>query len=176
MFETNKSQEQRTVIVQRDVPARKVPDGTRITIPKNSFVNLRQALGGTYTVTINGNMARIDGTDADAIGQEPLELNFAPANEDGSVRQDDLDNTLQTIFDPEIPVSIKELGLVYGCDVIQRDGQNVVQIRMTLTAPNCGMGPVLVGDVEDRLHQSPPLEHAPRAALKALRRRALDRC
>ena len=58
--------DQRTVVVQRDVPARKVPDGTRITIPKNSFVNLRQALGGTYTVTINGNMARIDGTDADA--------------------------------------------------------------------------------------------------------------
>ena len=88
--------DQRTVVVQRDVPARKVPDGTRITIPKNSFVNLRQALGGTYTVTINGNMARIDGTDADAIGQEPLELNFAPANGDGSVRDDDL-NTVQKI-------------------------------------------------------------------------------
>ena len=152
------AQEQRTVVVQRDVPARKVPDGTRITIPKNSFVNLRQALGGTYTVPINGNMARIDGTDADAIGQEPLKLDFAPANEDGSVRQDDLDSTLQTIFDPEIPVSIKELGLVYGCDVIRRDDQNVVQVRMTLTAPNCGMGPVLVGDVEDRLGKVPNVD------------------
>ena len=65
MFETNKSQEQRTVIVQRDVPARKVPDGTRITIPKNSFVNLRQALGGTYTVTINGSIADIKIISAD---------------------------------------------------------------------------------------------------------------
>ena len=65
----NASTEQRTVVVSRDVPARLVPDGTRITIHKNSFVNLRQALGGTYTVTLNGNMARIDGTDADAIGQ-----------------------------------------------------------------------------------------------------------
>jgi probable FeS assembly SUF system protein SufT len=150
--------DQRTVVVQRDVPARKVPDGTRITIPKNSFVNLRQALGGTYTVTINGNMARIDGTDADAIGQEPLELNFAPANSDGSVRDEDLDTVLDTIFDPEIPVSIIALGLVYGCDVIQRDGQNVVQVRMTLTAPTCGMGPVLVGDVEDRLGKVPNVD------------------
>ena len=150
--------DQRTVVVQRDVPARKVPDGTRITIPKNSFVNLRQALGGTYTVTITGNMARIDGTDADAIGQEPLELNFAPANGDGSVRDDDLNTVLETIFDPEIPVSIMALGLVYGCDVIQRDGQNVAQVRMTLTAPNCGMGPVLVGDVEDRLGKVPNVD------------------
>ena len=67
------AQEQRTVVVQRDVPARKVPDGTRITIPKNSFVNLSQALGGTYTVTINGNMARIDGTDARDVWQGMLE-------------------------------------------------------------------------------------------------------
>ncbi len=150
--------DQRTVVVQRDVPARKVPDGTRITIPKNSFVNLRQALGGTYTVTINGNMARIDGTDADAIGQEPLELDFAPANGDGSVRDDDLNTVLETIFDPEIPVNILDLGLVYGCDVIRRGGQNVVQVRMTLTAPNCGMGPVLVGDVEDRLAKVPNVD------------------
>ena len=150
--------DQRTVVVQRDVPARKVPDGTRITIPKNSFVNLRQALGGTYTVTINGNVARIDGTDADAIGQEPLELDFAPANGDGSVRDDDLNTVLETIFDPEIPVSIMAPGLVYGCDVIQRYGQNVVQVRMTLTAPNCGMGPVLVGDVEDRLAKVPNVD------------------
>ena len=69
MANASTSTEQRTVVVSRDVPARLVPDGTRITIHKNSFVNLRQALGGTYTVTLNGNMARIDGTDADAIGQ-----------------------------------------------------------------------------------------------------------
>lgn len=150
--------EQRTVVVQRDVPARLVPVGTRITIKKDSFVNLRQALGGSYTVTINGNMARIDGTDADAIGQHPLTLNFAPAEPDGSVRQDDLDYVLKSVFDPEIPVNIVDLGLVYGCDVIRRDDQNVVQVRMTLTAPNCGMGPVLVGDVEDRLAKVPNVD------------------
>lgn len=151
----NASTEQRTVVVSRDVPARLVPDGTRITIHKNSFVNLRQALGGTYTVTLNGNMARIDGTDADAIGQAPLELDFDPPEADGSVREADLNTALGTIFDPEIPVNILDLGLVYGCDVIRREDKNVVQVRMTLTAPNCGMGPVLVGDVEDRLAKVP---------------------
>ena len=153
-----RASEQRTVVVNRDVPARLVPDGTRITINKNSFVNLRQALGGTYTVTVNGNMARIDGTDADAIGQTPLELDFEPPSEDGSVRDDELWKTLATIYDPEIPVNIVDLGLVYGCDVIRRDDNNVVQVRMTLTAPNCGMGPVLVGDVEDRLAKVPNVD------------------
>ncbi len=159
------SSEQRTVVVSRDVPARLVPDGTRITIHKNSFVNLRQALGGTYTVTLNGNMARIDGTDADAIGQAPLELDFDPPEADGSVREADLNTALGTIFDPEIPVNILDLGLVYGCDVIRRDGKNVVQVRMTLTAPNCGMGPVLVGDVEDRLAKVPNVDEVEVALL-----------
>ncbi|WP_111655829.1 putative Fe-S cluster assembly protein SufT [Isoalcanivorax indicus] len=151
-------QEQRTVVVNRDVAARRVPAGTPVTIPKNSFVNLRQALGGTFTVTWNGNMLRIDGTDADAIGQQPLELTFEPAETDGSVRMSDVERTLDTIFDPEIPVSIQSLGLVYGVDVIQRDGKNIVQVRMTLTAPTCGMGPVLVSDVEYRLARVPNVD------------------
>jgi len=161
----NAPTEQRTVVVSRDVPARLVPDGTRITIHKNSFVNLRQALGGTYTVTLNGNMARIDGTDADAIGQAPLELDFDPPEADGSVREADLNTALGTIFDPEIPVNILDLGLVYGCDVIRREDKNVVQVRMTLTAPNCGMGPVLVGDVEDRLAKVPNVDEVEVALL-----------
>ena len=150
--------EQRTVVTSRDVSARLVPAGTHITIPKNSFVNLRQALGGTFTVTINGNMARIDGTDADAIGQQPLELSFNAPEQDGSVRIDDVWQALHTIYDPEIPVNIVDLGLVYGCDIIQRDGRNIVQVRMTLTAPNCGMGPVLVGDVEYRTARVPNVD------------------
>ncbi|PKM22497.1 MAG: putative Fe-S cluster assembly protein SufT [Gammaproteobacteria bacterium HGW-Gammaproteobacteria-14] len=143
--------EQRTVVTHRDVAARLVPAGTPITIHKNTFVNIRQALGGTWTVTINGNMARIDGTDGDAIGMQPLSLDFAPGEADGSVRRSDIDKVLATIFDPEIPVNIVDLGLVYGCDVIERDGANVVQLKMTLTAPTCGMGPVLISDVEYRL-------------------------
>ncbi len=65
---------------------------------------------------------------------------------------------LRTVFDPEIPVNVVDLGLIYGCDVIRRDDQNVVQVRMTLTAPTCGMGPVLVGDVEDRLSLVPNVD------------------
>ena len=150
--------EQRTVVTSRDVHARLVPAGTHITIPKNSFVNLRQALGGTFTVTVNGNMARIDGTDADAIGQQPLTLTFAPPEVDGSVREEDVWHTLKTVYDPEIPVNIVDLGLIYGCDIIQRDSEQVVQVRMTLTAPTCGMGPVLVGDVEYRLARVPNVD------------------
>lgn len=150
--------EQHTVVTSRDVVARRVPTGEQITIPEGSFVNLRQALGGTFTVTYQGNMVRIDGTDADAIAQQPLQLDFAPPEADGQVRQADLDMVLGTIFDPEIPVSILELGLVYGCDVIQRDGKNIVQVRMTLTAPTCGMGPVLVGEVEYRLRKVPNVD------------------
>ena len=151
-------QEQRTVVVSRDVAARRVPSGEQVTIPQNSFVNLRQALGGTFTVTWNGNMLRIDGTDADAINMQPLELTFDPPEADGSVRMSDVDRTLDTIFDPEIPVSIQSLGLVYGVDLLQRDGQNVVQVRMTLTAPTCGMGPVLVSDVEYRVARVPNVD------------------
>lgn len=157
--------EQRTVVTSRDVDARLVPAGTRITIPKNSFVNLRQALGGTFTVTLNGNMARIDGTDADAIGQQPLALTFDPAPVDGSVREQDVWDTLKTIYDPEIPVNIVDLGLIYGCDTLERNGEKVVQVRMTLTAPNCGMGPVLVGDVEYRLAKVPNVDRVEVALL-----------
>lgn len=147
-----------TVVVQRDVPARVVPDGWRITIPENSFVNVQQALGGTYTVVHNGQMMRIDGTDADAINREARSFSFEPAREDGRPREEDLWQVLRTIYDPEIPVNVVDLGLVYGCDVIERDGENVVQVRMTLTAPTCGMGPVLVGDVEDRLALVPNVD------------------
>lgn len=147
--------EQRTVVTSREVSARLVPDGTHITIAANTFVNLRQALGGTYTITINGNMARIDGTDADAIGQQPLVLTFPPAEADGSVRTEDVWTALKTIYDPEIPVNIVDLGLVYDCIIKRQDEQNIVQLIMTLTAANCGMGPVLVGDVEYRTAKVP---------------------
>lgn len=150
--------EQRTIVTQRDIIARLVPSGTQVEVPKGSFANLRQSLGGSYTVTINGNMVRIDGTDADAIGQEPLAFDFHEPNADGSVNMDDVWSTLDTIFDPEIPVSIVSLGLIYACDVIRRDDQNVMQVRMTLTAPGCGMGEVLAGDVQDRVIKVPNVD------------------
>lgn len=150
--------DQRTVVTQRDVAARLVPSGNPITIHKNTFINIKQALGGTWTVTVNGNMARIDGTDGDAIGMQPLELKFDPPEADGSVRHADIDTVLATIFDPEIPVNIIDLGLVYACEVIRRDNRNIIDIKMTLTAPTCGMGPVLISDVEYRLALVPNVD------------------
>jgi probable FeS assembly SUF system protein SufT len=143
--------ERRLVSTLRECPARLVPTGDPITIPKGIFVTLTQSLGGTYTVIVNGNMARIDGTDADALGFEPQRLRFMP-RADGRVDRQQVHEALTTVYDPEIPVNIVDLGLVYGCEV---DDDGRVRITMTLTAAGCGMGPVLVEDIKARLAQVP---------------------
>jgi probable FeS assembly SUF system protein SufT len=139
--------ERRIVPVHRDVPARLVPTGDPITIQKGAFVTLTQRLGGNYTVVVNGNMARVDGADGDALGFEPEVLHFDP-RPDGKVDPDQVHQALASVYDPEIPVNIVDLGLVYACD-IRADG--TVAIEMTLTAPGCGMGQVLVDDVRRRI-------------------------
>lgn len=145
--------ERRMVAVRRDCPARLVPSGTRITIPRDTFVSLTQDLGGNYTVNLGGNLARVDGTDADALGLEPVELEF-PEPVSDTVDPDQVWQALASIYDPEIPVNIVELGLIYDCRI--RDHQ--VDITMTLTAPGCGMGPVLVDDVKYRVGKVPNVE------------------
>lgn len=140
------------VVAERDVPARLVPVGTKITIPAGSFVTLTQALGGNYTVVHNGNMARVDGTDAAALGLQAEILEFAPAQGD-DIREDDVWQALKTIYDPEIPVNLVDLGLIYKVDIDQSEQK--VCIDMTLTAPGCGMGPVLVSDVKYRTAMVP---------------------
>ena len=150
--------ERRLIHVERDCPALLVPVGTPITIPGGTFVTLTQALGGSYTIVVNGNMARVDGTDAAALGMEPLTFDFPPTS-GNEVDLAQVHEVLDTIYDPEIPVSIMELGLVYDCDVSRNaDGRNVVQVRMTLTAPGCGMGPVLVNDVKYRVGKVPNVD------------------
>jgi len=149
--------ERRIVVTERDTPARLVPVGTLVTIPKGTFVTLTQSLGGTYTVVWNGNMARIDGTDGDALGFEAETFHYAP-NADGSVNVADVHAALSTIYDPEIPVNIVDLGLVYACGIDSTDGRQTVNIRMTLTAPGCGMGPVLVEEVKLRLAEVPNVD------------------
>ena len=142
--------ERRVIPVQRAVTARLVPTGTELTIPAGVFVTLTQALGGTYTVVHKGNMARIESEDADALGFEPEVLTFdPPAN--GEIDIDQVWQALRTVHDPEIPVNIIDLGLVYDVKVVDHR----VIIKMTLTAPGCGMGPVLVDDVKRRLCRVP---------------------
>jgi len=143
--------QRRLVSTTRDCPARLVPTGDPITIPGSTFVTLTQALGGTYTVIFNGNMARIDGRNADALGFKAEGLVFDPPA-DGKVSPAQVNEALASVFDPEIPVNIVDLGLVYDVD-ISADG--AVAITMTLTAPGCGMGPVLVEDVKERVSQVP---------------------
>lgn len=128
-----------------------MPTGDSITIPAGTFITLTQSLGGTFTVVIEGNMARIAGADADAIGLQPEVLQFEAINPDGSVNPDHVRQALESVFDPEIPVNIADLGLIY--DTTITDGE--VNIEMTLTAPGCGMGPVLVQEVKDRVATVP---------------------
>ncbi|AKH70265.1 putative FeS assembly SUF system protein SufT [Spongiibacter sp. IMCC21906] len=147
--------EKKMVVTVSDCPGRIVPVGTPITIPKDNFVTITQALGGNYTVTFNGNMVRVDGTDAAALGFEPQLLEFDdPGGDD--ILESQVWDALRTVFDPEIPVDLVNLGLIYKVEIHQDNKR--VDIEMTLTAPACGMGPVLVGDVEYRVAQVPNVD------------------
>ena len=144
--------ERRMVVAQADCPARRVPDGTPLTIPEGTFVTITQALGGNYTLTYHGQMVRVDGTDAHLLGLESETISF-PEPVDDQVNEAQVWQALSTVFDPEIPVDLVNLGLIYSVKVDQSAKQ--VDIQMTLTAPACGMGPVLVGDVEYRVRKVP---------------------
>lgn len=145
--------QQKMVVAQTDCPARKVPSGEKTVIPTGSFVTINQALGGNYTVTHQGNMLRVDGTDAQALGLESEQIQFAPMP-DGKVHKSQIEQALQTIFDPEIPINLLDLGLIYGIDI----EQSKVTVRMTLTSPTCGMAAVLVSDVQYRVAKVPNVE------------------
>lgn len=147
--------EQRMVSTTRDCPGRLVPVGTPVTIPAHRFVTITQSLGGNYTVVYQGNMVRVDGTDADALGLERFALTFAPPTDD-QIDRDQVWQALATVYDPEIPVDLKSLGLIYDLHIDQ--ARRHVQVQMTLTAPGCGMGPVLVGDVKHRIALVPNVE------------------
>lgn len=143
--------ERRIITTNRECPARLVPTGDPITIPAGTFVTLTQNLGGTYTIIMNGNMARVDGNDADALGFEPLRLQFEPPA-DGRPDINQVKEALASVYDPEIPVNIVDLGLIYGCEL---SAEGDALIEMTLTAPGCGMGPVLVEDIKSRVRDVP---------------------
>jgi probable FeS assembly SUF system protein SufT len=141
------------VTLSRDVAASVIPVGTKVTLQKGEQAHITQSLGGSYTVVVNGNMFRIEGKDADALGLAVVEKKTALT---GAATQDQVEkeiwNQLRTCYDPEIPVNIVDLGLVYDCHV-ETIGENSyrAEVKMTLTAPGCGMGPVLQQDVQNRL-------------------------
>ena len=130
-----------------------MPTGDPITIPRGAFITLTQTLGGSFTVVVNGNMARIAGADADAIGLRVEPLTFADSDTPNVVDTAHVWHALRSVYDPEIPVNIADLGLIYAVRV----EDDKVDIEMTLTAPGCGMGPVLIEEVKDRVRQVPNL-------------------
>lgn len=150
------------VILTRDVEASIVPAGTRVTLLKGEEAHITQSLGGSHTVIVNGNMFLIGGQDADALGFEVAAKPAAPAT--GSpLTQEQVEKQvwelLKTCYDPEIPVNIVDLGLIYDC-VVEPIGGNEykVAVKMTLTAPGCGMGPVLQQDVQNKLLGIDPVQ------------------
>ena len=145
--------------MKRDCAAVLIPAGTGITIQAGVPVVIVQDLGGSYTVIVHGNMARIAGADADALGKEsPVSTTAA---EPGKLSEDQVYEVLRTCYDPEIPVNIVELGLVYDLQILPLpEGGHRVAIKMTLTAPGCGMGPVLQQDVEGMVLALPGVKEA----------------
>jgi probable FeS assembly SUF system protein SufT len=144
-----------TVILSRDVEAALIPAGTEIVLQKGQTAQIAQSLGGNFTVVVNGNMFRIEEKNADALGKQ---ISARSAQSSGVVRtQSDVEQEvwkqLETCYDPEIPVNIVDLGLVYSCQVAptEQEGSYRVDVKMTLTAPGCGMGPTMVQDVQKKL-------------------------
>jgi len=151
-------QENEPVILKRDVDASVVPVGTKVTLLAGEQAYITQSLGGTYTVVVNGNMFRIEPKDADALGKEvPVVRPLSPtpgAPMTAEVLEKEIWNQMRTCYDPEIPVNIVDLGLIYDCKIAPIPGaqdSHRVDVKMTLTAPGCGMGPVLQQDVQNKL-------------------------
>jgi len=142
------------IVLKRDCEGIMIPSGERVTLHAGQTVMITQALGGSFTVIINGNMARIDAANADALGKEST----VPANVEptGPLTEEMVYNVLRTCYDPEIPVNIVDLGLVYDLVITALpEGGNRVDIKMTLTAPGCGMGPVLQADIAQKVNALP---------------------
>jgi len=156
-----RTHENEPFVVNRDVPAVIVPAGVEVKLKPGQAGYITQALGGSFTVYVEGNLFRIAGENADAIGKETVKAPELPPN----ATEDDVKklawDQMRTCFDPEIPINIVDLGLVYECEVSPNpDGTRTIDITMTLTAPGCGMGEVLVEDVKDKVQRIPTVNSA----------------
>jgi probable FeS assembly SUF system protein SufT len=146
---------------ERDCSAVMVPQGETVTLPAGQIGYITQALGGSFTVFVDGNLFRIRGEDADAIGKEPLALPELGADATDEEVETSIWKQLRTCYDPEIPVNVVDLGLVYECRLGRNaDGDRKVNVTMTLTAPGCGMGDILVDDVRTKLELIPTIVEA----------------
>ena len=139
----------------RDCEAIRIPSGDTFTIPAGTRILITQALGGSFTIATDQGLARITDANADALGVEPAEAKAdTPAADQGGIKVDEqaVWNQLRTCYDPEIPVNIVDLGLVYDCLIDQPEGGAAkVSVKMTLTAPGCGMGPTIAAEAKQKV-------------------------
>ena len=144
--------ESEKIILERNVKAFLIPSGDKVTLQKGEPVSITQALGGSYTVMLNGNLFKLDGEDADAIGKETLQTIVSPSDDEKKeVSEQQVWDQLKTVYDPEIPVNIVDLGLIYNCKLTKLKEGTKVDIQMTLTAPGCGMGPVITAEAQQKV-------------------------
>ena len=141
------------VIIERDCEATLIPFGNKITLKKGEEAHITQALGGSYTLMMRGNLVRIESKDADAIGKIPeVQPRVEEKENDGRADEKAVWDAMKTCYDPEIPVNIVDLGLIYSCEISNEDGgRSSVAIKMTLTAPGCGMGDMIATEVRQKI-------------------------
>jgi probable FeS assembly SUF system protein SufT len=138
--------------ISRDVDAVIIPAGETLKLRAGTSGFITQALGGSFTIYVEGNLFRIAGADADAIGKEPVAPPEVPENATDADIEGVIWEQLKTCYDPEIPVNIVDLGLIYECRIKPLgNGERSVSIEMTLTAPGCGMGDILVQDAQEKV-------------------------
>ncbi len=148
------------ITLSRGCEVVEIPSGMHGVLPPGTVVRIMQSLGSSYTVaTDRGYMYRVDAKDTDALGFSDAATAQAPALPQGTFSDQMVWNQLKTVYDPEIPVNIVDLGLVYSCVIVPLEqGENRVHIKMSMTAPGCGMGNVLKADVETKLSRLPSVK------------------
>lgn len=157
----NYSRSSEPIKFERDCAVVLVPQGEAVTLPAGTVGYITQSLGGSFTVFVEGNLFRVAGSDGDAIGKEPVAGPSLPDDASDEDVERLVWSQLRTCFDPEIPVNIVDLGLVYSCEMGRTEaGERSVHVTMTLTAPGCGMGDILVADVSSKLEMIPTISQA----------------
>ena len=151
-----------TRTLSREVEATLIPQGTLMSLPEGETVTITHRLGGNFTVMTHNGMFRIKGVDGDALGEDVTEAAVSEDEYDGSAPEKDaLWEALKKVFDPEIPVNIVDLGLVYSLKTTERlEGGHKLDMDMTLTAPGCGMGPAIAEDAKGQLERVPGVSEA----------------
>jgi probable FeS assembly SUF system protein SufT len=147
--------------LSRDVTATQIPSGDKTPLPAGTRITISQTLGGNFTVTTDFGLFRIDAKDGDALGEAVAETTVtANTLANGAPDPAAVWDQLRKVYDPEIPVNIVDLGLIYGCEVAASEGGSRVRVQMTLTAPGCGMGPVIAREAEEKISGLPGVASA----------------